>query len=134
MVLPSRICVSVMPLSVATVPPLELPQAPTITRKATAAANRGPVLVIGLPPYSSDSKVLHSLGIGRKLSTSPFTDSPQPASQPGVSRQYQPDHAVRRKNHDQDQERPVGDGRAGVLEHDRDLVRDPVRALDELAG
>src|SRR5712691_10874200 len=48
MVLPSRIWLLVMPTSVATVPPLELPQAPAITRKAAAAANRGPVRVIGL--------------------------------------------------------------------------------------
>src|SRR5690348_16564720 len=88
MVLPSRIWSLVIPTSVATVPPLELPQAAAMTRKATAAANRGPVLArrFLLTPVR---RLLNSLGIGRQLSSCPFTGSPQPASQPGVRGKYQ---------------------------------------------
>src|SRR5438034_6155969 len=131
-VLPSRIWLLVMPTSVATVPPLELPHAPAITRKAAAAANRGPILFIGLPPYLF-RRLLNSLGVWWQLSTSTFTDSPQPAPQPGVRRQYQASQPVRREDHDQDQEGAIGHGRTGVLEDRGDLVGDPVLGLDELA-
>src|SRR5438128_486496 len=132
MVLPSKIWLLVMPTSVATVPPLELPHAPAITRKAAAAANRGPILVIGLPPYSA-GRFLNSLRVGRQLSSCTFTDTPQPASQPGVRRQYQADQPVGGKDHDQDQEGAIGHGRPGVLEDRGHLVGDPVLGLDELA-
>src|SRR2546429_7165654 len=131
MVLPSRIWLLVMPTSVATVPPLELPHAAMKTTKAAAAANRGPVLVIGLPPYSF-RRLLNSLGVWWQLSTITFTDSPQPAPQPGIRRQYQASQPVRREDHDHDQEDAVGHGRPGVLEHRGNLVGDPVLALDEL--
>src|ERR1051326_4866566 len=132
MVLPSRIWLLVMPTSVATVPALELPQAPAMISTAAAIANRGPVPVIRLPPYFPGC-LSHSLRIGWQLSSCPFADSPQPVSQPGICRQYQSDQPVRGEDHDQDQERSVGDGRAGVPEHRRHLVRYPVLALHELA-
>src|SRR5439155_1589421 len=130
-VLPSRHWLVLMPTPVATVPPLELPHEPAITRKGAAAANRGPILFIGLPPYLF-RRLLNSLGVWWQLSTSTFTDSPQPAPQPGVRRQYQASQPVRREDHDQDQEGAIGHGRTGVLEDRGDLVGDPVLGLDEL--
>src|SRR5690349_6421767 len=103
MVLPSRIWSFVMPTSVATVPPLELPQAAVKTRKTAAAAIRGPILAIGPPPYFS-GRFLNSLRVGWQLSSCTFTDTPQPAAQPDIRGQYQAGEPVRGEDHDQDQE------------------------------
>src|SRR5438477_10375354 len=132
MVLPREIVVLVIPTSVCGALPAEPPHAARVKSKAVTAANRGKFRPIEIPPISVD-RYSNSLGIRRHLSTLPITRPAEPSVQRGVPPRQQSDDAVRRKDHDQDQDYAVRYSRTGVLDGRSDLIGQPGLAGDPLA-
>src|SRR2546430_12721643 len=133
MVLPREIVVLVIPTSVCGALPAEPPHAARVKSNAVTAASRGKFRPIEIPPISVD-RYSNSLGIRRHLSTLPITRPAQPAVQRGVTPREQSDDAVRREDHDQDQDYAVRYSRTGIFDGRSDLVRQPGLARDPLAG
>src|SRR5207248_630582 len=132
MVLPRVIVVLVIPTSVCGALPAEPPHAAKVKSNAVTAASRGKFRPIEIPPISVDP-YSNSLGIRRHLSTLPITRPAEPAVQRGVTPRQQSDDAVRRKDHDQDQDYAVRYSRTGVLDGRSDLIGQPGLAWDPLA-
>src|SRR2546423_5884791 len=124
MVLPRVIVVLVIPTSVCGALPAEPPHAASVKSNAVTAASRGKFRPIEIPPISVD-RYSNSLGIRRHLSTLPITRPTEPAVQRGVAPRQQPDDAVRRKDHDQDQDYAVPYSRDRGLYGRSDLLWQP---------
>src|SRR5450756_2725933 len=97
-----------MPTSVWTVGEAEPPQAAAVTKRAATAAIREPVLAIEIPPAFMDL-YLNSLMVGRHLSSLPIRDPAQSLAHTSVGGRDKAHDSVRGEDHDQDQNRPVGD-------------------------
>src|SRR5229473_1913593 len=124
MVLPNRIELLVTPTSVWAAGVADPPQAARVTMKAATAAIRAPILVIELPPAFMEM-YLNSLRILWYLSTLTIRDPPQAPPEPCIGCPGQADDSVGGKDHGQDQDRPVGDRRARLLDGRGDRGRDP---------
>src|SRR2546429_2867358 len=124
LVVPRRIESLVIPTSVGGEGAGLAPRGPRVTRKAAAAARRAGFRPIAIPPKLID-KYLNSLWVWRHLSSLSIGGTAQAAVEGDVASVEKADYPVGGEDHDQDQDRPIGDRRAGVLDRGRDLVRDP---------
>src|SRR5438309_11690842 len=89
------------------------PHAPRVTRKAATAARRAAFRPIEIPPMLIDN-YLNSLWIWRHLSSLSIGGTSQAAVEGDVASVEKADDPVGGEDHDQDQDRPIGDqiGRA----------------------
>src|SRR6202521_4670007 len=114
-VLPRRMELLVIPTSVATVGLGEPPHAARVTKEAATAAIRAPIFDIELPPAFMEM-YLNSLRILWYLSTLAIGGPPQSPAEPSISCSDQAHDAVGGEDHGQDQHRPIGHRRPGLLD------------------
>src|SRR5258708_39381446 len=91
---------------------------------AATAAILAPVLFIELPPAFMEM-YLTSRRTWWYLSPLTTRDPPQPPTEPRIGCRRQADDAVGGKDHGEDQDRPVGHRRAGLLDGRGDRRGDP---------